>query len=197
MRRQVIEDHHVPPAERRRQHLLDIRQEGRGVARAGDRQRGIDAIEPHGRDDRDRLPGARSRVDDPLPPGGTPIRGRHRCGDPRLVHEDQALGVDRFDHLAERFPPHLDVGAVALVGLLGLLLAGDAQRLQAPPDDHETAADAEALAKISEGGIGIILDELAEPLEGLLIQGGGLAAGMGPGLDRAGPATESEQSGDR
>jgi hypothetical protein len=49
---------------------------------------------------------------------------------------------------------------------------------------------------IAEGRVGILLDETPESLEGLGIEDGWLPSGVGPGLDRAGLATELEQSSD-
>ena len=47
-----------------------------------------------------------------------------------------------------------------------------------------------------ERGVGILLDAFSEPIQAALIEGGGGPAAMGPGLERAGLASELEPAGD-
>ena len=49
------------------------------------------------------------------------------------------------------------------------------------------------LSHLFERGVGLIPDELAEPLQAGVVEHRRPAAAMGPGLERAGPATELEQ----
>src|SRR5262249_11822265 len=92
-----------------------------------------------------RLPGRRGRVLDPRPPLGPAVPRRHGGRDPRLVHENKPPGLDPFDLAAElsALPP--DLRAVPLGGVRGLLLDGDVELLQGPPDEHDAAAEAEPL----------------------------------------------------
>ena len=85
-----------PSVEGRHEDPLHVRLEGRLVGRAGERQRGADAIQPHGRDHRDRLPRGRGRIDDPLAARGPAVGGRHGRRHPGLVHENKPLWLDRL-----------------------------------------------------------------------------------------------------
>ncbi len=49
---------------------------------------------------------------------------------------------------------------------------------------------------ISRVASGVSCDEAPESLQGVLVEGGDDPAAVGPGLGRAGPASELEQSGD-
>ena len=53
-----------------------------------------------------------------------------------------------------------------------------------------------SLAAFLERGIGLLSDQLAEPLQVLGREHGRVAAAMGPGFDRAGGAVELQQPGD-
>jgi hypothetical protein len=63
-------------------------------------------------------------------------------------------------------------------------------------DEHDAAAAAQPLLQSLEGRVGPLRDEASESLQPLVVEGGGLAAAVRPGLERAGPAAELEQSGD-
>jgi hypothetical protein len=52
------------------------------------------------------------------------------------------------------------------------------------------------LAQFSEGGIGVLLDETAESLQGGLIECGAPVPAAGPWFEGVRPAAELEQSGD-
>src|SRR6185437_7272692 len=115
---------------------------------------------------------------------------------PGLVHENEAFGLDRLDLLGELAPLLLDFGGVLLGGVWGFLLQRQAELLQGPADDHPAAGDAHLLAERLERGVGRLLNKATEPLQGVAIEGGGDAAGVGPGPIGAGLAAESEQFGD-
>src|SRR3954451_8598065 len=74
------------------------------------------------RDHRHRLPGRRGRRLDPLALRGPAVGGRHRRGDPGLVHEDKAFRLDRLDLLGELAALLLDLRGVPLGGVRRLPL---------------------------------------------------------------------------
>ena len=67
----------------------------------------------------------------------------------------------------------LDLGRVPLGGVRGLLLQRQAELLQGPADDHDAAGDAQLLPERLERGVGGLLDELSEPLQGVVGRGWG------------------------
>src|SRR4051794_7991102 len=113
---------------------------------------------------------------------GPTIGGSHRRRRPGLVHEDEAPGLDRLDLLGEDAPLLLDLACIPLGGVWGFLLPRQAELLQGAADDHPAAGGAHLLAERLERGVGRLLDEATELLEGVAIEGGGDAAGVGPGL---------------
>src|SRR5262249_49549115 len=70
-------------------------------------------------------------------PRGPPLSGRHRRRGPGLVHENQPQWLDQLDLPAERTALPPDLGPVAPGGARGLLLQGDVELPQGPPDDHD------------------------------------------------------------
>ena len=90
----------------------------------------------------------------------------------------------------------LDLRVVLLLGVKDLLLARQFQLAQGARDGHEAARDAEPLLQFLERGVGLLLDQLPEPLQILRPQYGRVAAAMGFGLERAGVAMESQQPSD-
>src|SRR5262249_13559183 len=81
-------------------------------------------------------------------------------------------------------------------GVLGLLLPRQAELPQGPADDHPAAGDAQFPLQRPGRGIGGLLDELAEPLQGVAVEGRLDPAAVGPGLEGAGLAAELEQPRD-
>ena len=77
-----------------------------------------------------------------------------------------------------------------------LLLARQPQLAQGARDGHGAARGAEPLAAFLERGIGLLSDQLAEPLQVLRREHGRVASAMGPGFERAGAAVELQQPGD-
>ena len=95
------------------------------------------------------------------------------------------------------FPPLLlDVRTILLLGARDLLLARQPQPAQGARDRHEAAGDAEPLAALLERGIGLLSDQLAEPLQVLRREYGRVASAMGLGFERAGAAVELQQPRD-
>ena len=73
------------------------------------------------------------------------------------------------DQLLLELPPlALDVGAVAFVGPERLLLAGDLEFAQRPPDGHATTA--ELLGQFVQEGVGLVVDELPQALPSGLVE---------------------------
>ena len=75
-------------------------------------------------------------------------------------------------------------------------LRGSPSLLQGARDGHEAARGAEPLAAFLERGIGLLSDQLAEPLQVLRREHGRVPSAVGPGLERAGAAVELQQPGD-
>jgi hypothetical protein len=86
--REVIEHHNVAWAERRDQHLLDIREEGGVIERAVEDGGGGEAIDAERRDDRVSLPvAARGVITQPQAARAAAIAAQQIGGDARLVEE--------------------------------------------------------------------------------------------------------------
>lgn len=62
VRREIIQDDDIARAERRREHLFDIREERRVINRPIKHRRRVEAVEPQRHDDRVRLPVTAGRV---------------------------------------------------------------------------------------------------------------------------------------
>ncbi len=136
------------------------------------------------------------RSDDPLTHRGPAAGPSHRGGGCGLVDVDQPLRVQATHFRAEIRPFLLDVGAVLLLGLGDFLLERELELGQGPADGHGAAGDAQALPQFLKGGIGLLADQLAEPLEILGPQGGGVSSPMGLGLERAGGAVSLQEPDD-
>src|SRR6185437_9385068 len=115
---------------------------------------------------------------------------------PALVDEDQVPRVQSGQLLAELSPSLLDLRAVLLLGAGDLLLTWQTELAQGARDRHGAARDAEPLSQFLESGIGLLPDQLAEPLQVLRPEYRGVAAAVAPGQDRAGGAMELRQPGD-
>ena len=123
---EVVEDHHVPPAEFPDQ--PDPRRSGTPACRS---PRGKPAaplpIQGQGRDHGRRTPRGGHRALGPLTPPCPGVGRRHRRADPRLVDENQPFCLDS-PHLRPVSPPlGLHLGSVPLAGMQGLLLVGQAE----------------------------------------------------------------------
>src|SRR5262249_32840130 len=113
-----------------------------------------------------------------------------------FVHEDQPARVDA-GHLLAEIPPLLrDLGAALFLGTGDLLLARRPQFVQGATDGHEAARGAEPLAASLEGGIGLLADQLPEPLPILRAEDRRVAAAMGFGSEGAGAAVGSQRPRD-
>src|SRR3954451_24182676 len=88
----------------------------------------------HATDQGHRLPLPRHATVDPLALGGAAVGAGHRRRCPHLVDEDQLLWVKDRQLRTELLPLLLDVRAAALVGATYLLLAGDLELAQRPPE---------------------------------------------------------------
>src|SRR5208337_5218712 len=121
------------------------------------------------------------------------VGGGHGRRHPGLVDKNQPLGLNCLHLSPERAALLLDIGSVALVGMLGLFLAGDVELPQASPDDHETSAEIEVLTHLCEGRVRPLPDHRSEPLQTVVIERGWLAAAMRPGIQRTGLVAELEE----
>src|SRR5262249_20090898 len=93
-------------------------------------------------------------------------------------------------------PLLLNFRAVLLASARDLLLARQPQLVQGARDGHVAARDAEPLAQFLEGRIGLLSDQLPEPLQILRAEFRRVGRAMGFGLERAGAAVESQQPRD-
>ncbi len=130
---------------------------------------------------------------------------RHAGVGPAFIDKDQVGGVHRSQLLLKRGALCLHAWAVLLLGMQGLLLAGDLVSLQGPSDRHHGTRDAEAIAQFCQGGIRLLPDQIEQTCFGRSIElawGTRLWLGLhGPGLafaleetDDAGE-TDSKQVG--
>ena len=120
----------------------------------------------------------------------------HRRVGPALVHENLPSRVHAGEFLAE-FPPLLpDLRAVLLLGARDLLLARQTQPAEGARDGHEAARGAEPLAAFLEGGIGLLSDQLAEPLPVLGPEYGRVATAVGLGVEVTGRPVGVQQPSD-
>src|SRR5262249_29697090 len=103
---------------------------------------------------------------------------------------------DLLDLPAERAALGLDVRPIPLVGVQGLLLAGQAPLPQGMPEGLQAAGEAAALFELLQGGIGLLVDQRGEAATVVRAGGGGGAAAVRLGLDRAGVAAALKQSDD-
>ena len=101
---EVVEDHHVPRAEFRDQHLIHIGLERLRVGRPGENQRRPYPIQAQGSDHGRRTPRGGHRALGPLTPPCPGVGRRHRRVDPRLVDENQPFCLDS-PHLRPVSPP--------------------------------------------------------------------------------------------
>ena len=120
----------------------------------------------------------------------------HRRVGPALVHENLPSRVHAGEFLAE-FPPLLpDLRAVLLLARGTFFLRGRPNRLRARRDGHKAARGAEPLAAFLEGGIGLLSDQLAEPLPVLGPEYGRVATAVGLGVEVTGRPVGVQQPSD-
>jgi len=96
--------------------------------------------------------------------------------------------------LSEPAPLLPDVGAVAFIRPQHLLLAGDLELAQCPPDGHARAA--QRLRQLIQDGVGLVVQQLLQPLESLRVQQGRRSALVRSWGQRTGLASQSQQTGD-
>ncbi len=173
---QVVPYDHVAGVQLRHQHLLDIRLERRGVGRPREHQGGTYPVQTQRGDHGQRFPRAGGRADGPLAARGPAVGLGHRRGHPRLVHENQPFRLDPLHLPPERPPLLLDVGPVALVGVLGLLLAGQSLSPQGAPDRRQAAVEATPLLQLVQGVVVVLPDQIFQAPQVVRAQHGGRAA---------------------
>jgi len=106
---EIVEDHDIAFGKGRRQYLLDVEGEELPVDGAIDDPRGIDAIDPQGCDEGERLPvPVRNSRRQALSPRSPAAQRRHIGLDPGLIDEGEPFRIDAM-----------------LVGLPSLPLASD------------------------------------------------------------------------
>jgi hypothetical protein len=106
------------------------------------------------------------------------------------------LRLDRFHRATERAAFLLDIGTVSLIGVLGLLLAGQSQAAQGPPQGCQTASEAAPLAQLLQGGVGLLADQFREASPVVRPQGKGRATPVRLRVQGAGVAASLEQADD-
>ena len=156
---EIVEDHHVPGAEFRCQHRIDIGLLRLRVGGTGEDQRRPHTIQTQRRDHRRRTPRGGDRADGPLAPRRPSVCRRHRRVDARLVDEYQAFRVNLL-YLPPISPSlGLYLGIVPLTGVQGLLLVGLAEAAGGAPDGRQGAGEAAPLLLLVQGGIGMLGDQ--------------------------------------
>ena len=165
-----------------------------GGAREGQRRRHSGQADPAG--ERDRIPVAGGIGVDPLTHWGTAVGPRHRRVGPAFVHEDQPVRVHAGQGLTECLPSLLDLRADPARWRAGPSSCAATPACPGRDDGHDAASDAEALAQFLERRIGLLADQLAEPLQVLRSQRRRMSAAVGLGLDRAGTAVGLQQADD-
>ena len=115
---------------------------------------------------------------------------------PALVHEDQPVRVHTGQLRAEFVPAFLDVRAALLGGARDLLLERQSPLLQGATEGHGAASDTEPLAQFFQRGVGLLSDQLSQPLQVLRSEFGGVSSAMGFGLEGARAAVELQQPDD-
>ena len=193
---EVVEDHHVPRAEFRDQHLIHIGLERLRVGRPGENQRRPYPIQAQGRDHGRRTPRGGHRALGPLTPPCPGVGRRHRRVDPRLVDENQPFCLDS-PHLRPVSPPlRLHFGSVPLAGMQGLLLVGQAEAAEGAPEGRQGAGEAAPLLQLFQGGIGVLGDPHRQSYSFGEAEGRPRPAAVGFGGQGAGVPTPLDQSGD-
>src|SRR5271157_3557404 len=130
------------------------------------------------------------------PRRGPAVGPGHRRGHPRLVHENKPFRLDPL-HLPPEGPPLLpDVGPVALVGVLGLLLGSQAAPAQGAPDRRQAAVEAALLPKLVQGVVVVIPDQILQAPLVVRAQDRGRAASVRLGGQRVLLTSPLQQPGD-
>ena len=112
---QIVEQDNVAGRQCRCQHLLDIGAKAPAVDRACEHLGRADPGRPQSGDQGGPLPvPVRARSPQPQAARASAIAARHVCGGPRLVEEDQAVGVERRLAADEHAPGLGDIRAVLL-----------------------------------------------------------------------------------
>ena len=111
--RQVVDHDHVPIGQGRRQHLLDIDEEGFAIHRAIENEGRDKAIKAQSGGEGGGLPMAEGCLaDQPLSLSASATNADHLGRGPGLVHEDQLLGIKPRLASFEALPGRRDVGPI-------------------------------------------------------------------------------------
>jgi hypothetical protein len=112
---EIVEDHDIPFGEGRSQYLLDVESEEFAVDGAIDDPRGIDAIDPQGCDEGERLPvTVRNPRCQALSPRSPAAQRCHVGLDPGLIEEDEPFRVDAMLMSLPSLPLASDVWPILL-----------------------------------------------------------------------------------
>jgi hypothetical protein len=118
MHRQVVEDDHIPPAQRWDQDLLDIRAEALVIDRPIEDRGGGQALGPQGGNDGVRLPMPAGRViAEPCAPGTPPIATEQVGGDAAFIDKDVLSRVTQREPIPPPAPLSGDVRSSLFVGV--------------------------------------------------------------------------------
>ncbi len=114
---EIVQHHHIPWLEARRQKALGPGEEREVVERPSKRLRGERLAASQRRDHAHLPPGAGDRVDDPLAPRRSPVGPQEFGGHGRFIGKDQTLDAEAADRPSPVLAARHDVRAIPLGGV--------------------------------------------------------------------------------